>query len=499
MNAPLRRISYVVIFMVVALLAQATYIQVFRADALRSDPRNSRVLLDEYSRQRGSILAGQTVLAASVATDDRYKFLRTYPVPMAKAYAPITGYYSMLYASSGLEHAENPILSGSDDRLFGKRMIDLLQGRDPRGGNVITTIDPRLQAVAYEQMTTTCGDEPCHGSVVAIEPDTGKILAMVSTPSYDPNPLASHDTEEETRAWTAASDDPDKPMLNRAISQTYPPGSTFKVITTAAALAQPGIDIDTRLTAASEITLPDTVTTLSNYAGSPCPDSSGGTVSLLQAFQYSCNTAFVQLATQTMKNGGEAIKTMANNFGINTTPDGIPLPVAKSTTGDLADGAATGQSAIGQRDVALTPLQNAVIAATLANGGIRMQPYLVDSVQAPDLSQLSSTTPHSMGQSIPPKTAATLQKLMVASEKHTRGASSANSIASKTGTAEHSEGRSNEAPHAWYIAYGPVRTPKVAVAVIIENGGNEGDAATGGSLAAPIGRAVIAAANGQGN
>jgi peptidoglycan glycosyltransferase len=498
MNTPLRRVAMVVILMVVALLGRATYVQVFEADALRNDPRNSRVLLDEYARQRGSILAGQTVLAESVGTDDRYKFLRTYPKDTAAAFAPITGFYSMLYASTGVEHAENPILSGSDDLLFGKRMVDLLAGRDPRGGTVVTTIDPKLQMVAYRKMMTACSG-PCHGAVVAIEPQTGKVLALVSTPSFDPNPLASHDTELETKTWQQYSSDPDKPTLNRAIGQTYPPGSTFKVVTTAAALGQNGINTDTRLTASPKITLPDTVTTLSNYAGETCPESSDGTVSLLQAFQYSCNTAFVQLATQKMKDGGEAIKTMANNFGINTTPDPIPLQVAKSATGDLPDGAATGQSAIGQRDVALTPLQNAVIAATVANGGIRMQPYLVDSVQAPDLTVLRTTKPYSLGQSVSPQIATTLQELMLASEKHTKGAGGSLSIASKTGTAEHAEGRSDEAPHAWYIAYGPVPSPKVAVAVIIENGGNEGDAATGGSIAAPIGRAVIAAASGQEN
>ncbi|WP_019201482.1 penicillin-binding protein 2 [Tsukamurella sp. 1534] len=504
MNAPIRRVSLVVVLLVVALLARSTFVQVFEADDLRADTRNERVLLDEYSRQRGSILAGGEVMSQSVATDDRYKYLRSYPKDLAQAYSPLTGYYSMIYSSGGLEHAEESILNGGDDRLFGGRVADMFSGRDPRGGNVVTTINPAMQKVAYEKLMSSCGSAgPCHGAVVAMEPQTGKILAMVSTPGYDPNPLSSHDPKVVRNAWESLNADPNKPMENRATTWTYPPGSTFKVITTAAALSQgKGVDLSTRLTADKQITLPGGGgTTLQNYAGTTCQDSSGGTVSLLQAFQYSCNTAFVDLATSKMQDGGEAIKQMANNFGMNSSPDPIPLRVAQSSTGELADGAQTGQSAIGQLDVAMTPLQNAVIASTLANGGIRMQPYLVDSLQAPDLSTISTTAPKRAGQAISPEVATQMRELMVASERNTKGSSGRVPIASKTGTAEHSEGqKGGEAPHAWYIGYGPVNDPKVAVSVIIENGGNQGEAATGGSLAAPIGRAVInAASNGQGN
>ncbi|GAB3133786.1 D,D-transpeptidase PbpA [Tsukamurella serpentis] len=504
MNGPLRRVSTVVVVLLIALLARSTYVQVFQADELRADPRNERVLLDEYSRQRGSILAGGQVMAQSISTDDRYKYLRTYPKDMAAAYSPLTGYYSMIYSSGGLEHAEESILGGSDDRLFGRRVIDMFSGRDPRGGTVVTTINPTLQRVAYDKLSSACGTAgPCHGAAVAIEPQTGKILAMVSTPGYDPSPLSSHDPKVVRAAWEKLTNDPNKPMDNRATGWTYPPGSTFKVITTAAALSQnKGVDLNTRLTADKQITLPGGGgTTLQNYAGTTCPSASGGTVSLLQAFQHSCNTAFVDLATTKLQDGGEAIKQMANNFGVNSTPDPIPLRVAQSVTGDLRYPAEVGQSAIGQLNVALTPLQNAVIAATLANGGTRMQPYLVNSYQAPDLSTFGVTSPKRVGQAISPAVAVQMRDLMVASERSTKGAGGPVGIASKTGTAEHSQGqRGGEAPHAWYIAYGPVNDPKVAVAVIIENGGNQGEAATGGSLAAPIGRAVInAAVNGQGN
>lgn len=490
MNTPLRRVSIAVMVMVVALLANATYLQVIKADDLRSDPRNSRVLLDEYSRQRGQISAGGQVLAASIPTDDRYKYLRTYPPnPGAEssplANAPVTGFYSMLYSSSGIERSEDEVLNGSDDRLFGRRLFDLVSGRDPRGGNVVTTIDPVVQQVAYDEMTS----RGYTGSVVAIEPSTGAVLAMVSTPSYDPNLLASHDGVLTAEAWESLNADPEKPLLNRAISATYPPGSTFKALVTAAALTN-GASPDDQLTAASTITLPGTETTLENYNGSTC--GGGDTASLREAFARSCNTAFVELGIDT---GTEALRETASAFGIGDDTTSFTLPVADSTIGSIPDDPALGQSSIGQRDVALTPLQNAVIAATIANDGVRMDPYLVSALQAPDLSTLSEATPQSEGQAIGPEVAATLTDLMIGSENNTSGEGkiAGVQIASKTGTAEHGTDPRNTPPHAWYIAFAPADDPEIAVAVIVEDGGDRALAATGGSVAAPVGRAVIAA------
>ena len=483
MNTPLRRVAMAVMVMVVALLANATYVQVIKADDLRADPRNSRVLLDEYSRQRGQISASGQVLAASRATDDRYKYLREYPNPYP--YAPVTGFYSMQYGSAGLERTEDPILNGSDNRLFSQRFFDLVSGRDPRGGNVVTTLNPAMQQVAYDQLTS----KGYTGSVVAIEPSTGRILTMVSTPSYDPNLLASHDGAETTKAWDELNADPNDPLVNRAISQTYPPGSTFKVLTTAAALGN-GATPDDQLTAAPQITLPGTNTTLENYNGSTCGPNP--TTSLRDAFARSCNTAFVELG---IKDGADAIKDEAGAFGIGPNTPAIPLPVADSTVGDISDDAALGQTSIGQRDVAVTPLENAVIAATVANGGVRMQPNLISQLQAPDLTDLSTPSPVSMGQAISPAVAATLTDLMIGSENFTGGDGKIPGvqIASKTGTAEHGVNPRETPPHAWYIAFAPAQNPTVAVAVIVENGGDRGLAATGGSVAAPIGRAVIAA------
>jgi peptidoglycan glycosyltransferase len=477
-------VAIAVMVMIVALLLNATYVQVVQADKYRLDPRNSRILLDEYSRQRGQISAAGLVLANSVATSDRYKYLRSYPTdPLA--YAPVTGYYSMNYGKNGLEAAEDQVLNGSDNRLFGRRFLDMLSGRDPRGGNVVTTINPAMQQVAYKEMTA----KHLTGAVVAIEPSTGRILTMVSTPSYDPNSLAGHDDAKITKAWDSLNGDSTMPMLNRAVSRTYPPGSTFKVVVSAAALAKGVADPNTPLTSAPSITLPGTSTSLENYDHEACgPDP---TVTLRVAFAKSCNTAFAELGD---KVGTAALKDQAAAFGIGTHPD-IPIQWADSTVGPIQDQAALAQSSIGQRDVALTPLDDAVIAATVANGGVRMQPYLVDELQGPDLSVLSKTKPVAVDQAISPQVTATLTDLMLGSESGDPGGNSIPGvqIASKTGTAEHGDDPRNTPPHAWYMAFAPAQNPKIAIAVIVENGGNRGLAAVGATVAAPIARDVMAA------
>jgi peptidoglycan glycosyltransferase len=486
MNTSLRRIAVMVMSLVVLLLINATITQVFRADALRADPRNQRVLLDEYSRQRGQIAAAGQIMAYSVATDGRYRYLRVYPD--AAAYAPVTGFYSLRFSSTGLERAEDTVLNGSDERLFGKRLADFFTGRDPRGGNVDTTLVPWVQRAAWQAIQQGCGG-PCKGSVVALEPSTGKILAMVSSPSYDPNLLATHDTEEQGQAWQRLRDDPASPLTNRAISERYPPGSTFKVITTAAAL-QAGISENEQFTAAPQIPLPNSTATLENYGGAPCGDAPKAP--LREAFERSCNTAFVELG---IRLGGDALRNAADAFGFDTAPAPIPLQVAESTVGPMIDAAAVGMSSMGQKDVAVTPLQNAMVAAAIANGGVVMQPYLVDRLKGPDLSEISNTAPAELRQAVSPQVAAKLSDLMVAAEKFTQqdGAIPGVQIASKTGTAEHGTDPRNTPPHAWYIAFAPAENPRVAVAVLVENGGDR-LAATGGALAAPIGRATMAAA-----
>lgn len=491
MNTPVRRIAIAVMAMVVLLFANLTYVQVVQAGTYRDDPRNQRVLLAEYSRQRGQISAGGQVLASSRPTGDKLKYLRTYPA--GPEFAPITGFYSMTYGSSGIERASDSVLNGSDDRLFGKRLSDLITGRDPSGGNVVLTIDPAVQKVAYDQLTKN----NYAGAVVAIQPSTGAILAMASTPSFDPNPLASHDVPTQKQAW-ATDNDANPPVLgNRAIADTYPPGSTFKLIDTAAALSSGKFTPDSPLTAAPRITLQGTNTTLENYNGNAC--GTGATATLRDALQRSCNTAFADLAAQL---GEKAIRDQADAFKIGMAGQTIPLPVAPSTIGDIKDVASLQQSAIGQRDVALTPLQNAWITATIANGGRVMAPYLVKEIQSQSLDPVATTQPDQLGQAISGSVAQTMTGLMVDNENSYggRGKITGVQIAAKTGTAEHGADPKNTAPHVWYVAFAPAQNPQVAVAVVVENGGDRNNlAATGGVVAAPIGRAVMAQVLGKGN
>ncbi len=490
MNTSLRRIALTLMALMVLLLVNATLTQVLAADGLRADPRNQRVLLDEFSRQRGQITAGKQLLAYSVTTDDRFRFQRVYPNPAE--YAPITGFYSLRFSSSGLERAEDSVLNGSDPRLFGRRLADFFTAREPRGGNVETTVIPRVQQAGWDAMQRGC-DGPCRGAVVALEPATGKIIGLVSSPSYDPNLLSSHDADKQGLAWRRLRDSSDSPLTNRALAETYPPGSTFKVITTAAALSA-GASENDRLTAAPRIPLPNSTVTLENFGGTAC-DGSDETVSLRVAFERSCNTAFVELGIRT---GADALRNTARAFGLDQVPDPTPLQVAKSTVGPITDAAALGMSSIGQRDVALTPLQNALIAATIANGGVVMQPYLVDSLEGPDLVDIATTTPRQQRRAVSAQVAAQLTDLMVRAEKFTQqdGAIPGVQIASKTGTAEHGADPRHNPPHAWYIAFAPARAPSVAVAVLVEGSADGGGqlSATGGALAAPIGRAVIESA-----
>ena len=489
MNTPVRRIAIAVMAMVLLLFANLTYVQVVKAGDYRNDPRNQRVLLAEYSRQRGQISAEGQVLASSTETDDRLRYLRHYPD--GPEYAPITGYYSVIYGSSGIERASDAVLNGSDDRLFGRRLSDLVTGRDPSGGNVVLTIDPTVQQVAYDQLTR----KHYAGAVVALQPATGAILAMASTPSFDPNPLASHNTDEQKKAWTDLTTAEPPVLLNRAIQATYPPGSTFKLIDVAAALSSGKFNEDSPLTAAPRITLQGTRTTLENYNGNAC--GTGTTATLRDALQRSCNTAFADLAAQL---GVQAIRDQANAFKIGAADQEIPLPVAPSTIGSIPDVAALEQSAIGQRDVALTPLQNAMIVAAIANGGQVMAPYLVKEIQSQDLQPVETTQPDRLGRAISSDVAQRLNALMVNNENSYAGTGKITGvqIAAKTGTAEHGDDPKNIAPHVWYVAFAPADNPQVAVAVVVEDGGDPNNlAATGGFVAAPIGRAVIAAALGR--
>lgn len=482
MNTPLRRVGMAMMVMILLLLGNATWVQVINADEWRLNGYNKRVLLDEYARKRGLItVADGTVIADVKETTDRLRFLRTYN--NGPVYAPVTGYLSLTYGTSAMERAENDLLNGSDDRLLTRRISAMITGRDPVGGNVQLTLDSKVQQVAYDQLTS----RGFTGSVVAIKPDTGQILAMVSTPSYDPNALASHDPQAQSTAWKQLTNDEKAPLINRATQALYPAGSTLKVVVAAAALAD-GKNKDSQYTAKGVVKLPNTQTDLPNFNGQAC--GPGETVSMETALAKSCNTAFGEMAGQV---GASKLRRQAEKFGFNDPDLRIPLAVETSTLGEIEDEAALWQTGIGQRNVQITPLENAVIAATIANGGKRMQPQLVSKLLGPDLQSIEDIKPDEVETAMSSANAAALRDMMIQSEINTGGEGRLQNvqIASKTGTAEHGAKPLENNPHAWYIAFAPAQKPEIAIAVIVEDGGDRGLGATGGKVAAPIGRAVM--------
>ena len=483
MNTPLRRLSTVIIVMFVALMAASTWVQYLQAPALNNDARNVRTLYREYGNPRGPIVVGGEAVAFSVPVDTSFNFLRTYTD--GPLYAPVTGFYSTVYTRSGLEQAMNTELNGSADSLFLTRLQDLITGRQPLGASVELTIDPAAQRAAWDALAGQVG------AVVAMDPKTGAILAMVSSPSFDPNLLAGHSTPEVTAAWTALNEDPARPMVNRAIAgDTYPPGSVFKLVTAAAAL-ESGLSPDTVVEAPVELDLPQTTKTIGNFGGSAC--SPAGTISLADALRISCNTAFGRLGLDL---GDGALRAQARAFGFDTAL-AVPLKVTESRYPAEPDLPETALTAIGQHDVRVTPLQVAMISAAIANDGVLMRPYLVETVRNQDLTSVSAATPTELGRAVSPTTARQLRDMMTAVVESGTGRAAqipGIAVAGKTGTAQTG---SDAAPHAWFTAFAPANDPQIAIAVVVENGGALGDEATGGAVAAPIARAVIEAVLGR--
>ncbi|SDU31031.1 peptidoglycan D,D-transpeptidase FtsI family protein [Jiangella alkaliphila] len=489
MNSPIRRISAGCLLLCVALLINATYVQAFWADDLNARSENRRVLLDEYSRERGPILlADDTPVAQSTPVDDEYQFLRQYP--QGPIYAPLTGYYSYNYGRTALERAQNDILSGDDDRLFVRRLIDLVTGEEPRGGAVRLTIDPAAQQAAWDGLT----DAGFKGAVVAIDVQTGAILAMVSTPSYDPNPMASHSIEEQTATRDALAADPDKPDLNRAIAQRLPPGSVFKLVTAAAALESGQFEPDTEVPGPADYDVPQSSRPLPNQNGQACGD---GTPTLTEALRVSCNTAFAFLGNEL---GDDALREQAERFGFGTQPlTNDDMNAATSVFPAELDDALLAYSAIGQFEVAATPLQMAMVSAAIANDGVLMEPYIVREVSGPDLvSPIERTEPEERTRAVSPETAEQLTEMMVDVVENGTGENAqidGIQVAGKTGTAQSSEDRP---PYAWFTSFAPADEPSVAVAVVIEDAPDTArDDIGGGRLAAPIARDVMQAVLGS--
>jgi peptidoglycan glycosyltransferase len=471
-NAPLRRVAISVLVLFTLLILNVNYIQVVRADKLRQDPGNTRVLAEEYGRARGSIVVHGTEIATSVRTKDDLTYLRRYPA--GRTYAPVTGYYSLVYGNTGLERAENDVLAGNDPRLFVRHLADLFTGRDPSGGDVVTTLDPKVQSAAMSGLGKVTG------AVVALDPSTGAILGLASTPTYDPNGLSSHDPKA-IRAYRARLTEAQ--LDNQAINERYSPGSVFKVIVSAAALSTGSYTPDTKVPAPDRLSLPGSSHQLENFNGESC--NGGADQSLIAALTISCNTAFAKLG---MTLGQDKVTGMAKAFGVDDNGFTMPMHVVPSTVGQIQGQAELAISSIGQQDVQITPMQGAMIAAAVANGGTLMKPYLVDKVRAPDLTVIDQTDPEVMSRPITSQVAGELTRMMtsvVANGTGRKAQIGGIQVAGKTGTAQTDPEASD---HSWFVGFAPADHPRIAVAVFIKNGG-----ATGGDISAPIARDVMQA------
>ncbi|WP_169164133.1 peptidoglycan D,D-transpeptidase FtsI family protein [Cellulomonas taurus] len=481
MNTALRRLASITMVMFLVLLVGTTYVQFVQASSLNNDTRNVRTLYREYGKPRGPIIVGGEVVAQSTPVDDPYGFQRSYLQP--GLYSTVTGFYSIVNGGWGLEKSANDLLTGSADSLFWQRVQDLVTGAQPQGSSVELTLDPAAQQAAVDAL----GGQ--QGAVVAIEPSTGKILAMVSTPGYDPNALSTHDTAAANTAYQDLLNADGNPLRNKTIQENYPPGSTFKLVTAAAALESGNYTPESVLPAPTLYTLPGTSTTLPNFGGGSC--GANDETTLANALRISCNTAFADLGATL---GDDAIRDQAEKFGFGDDSLDIPMPVATSTYPADPNAAQTALTAIGQESVRSTPLQMAMVAAAIANGGELMRPYLIDTVRTADLDVISQTEPSTYSQAVSADTAQQLTDMMlgvVQSGSGTAAQISGVQVAGKSGTAQTGVDGAN--PHAWFTAFAPADNPQVAVAAIVLNGGDSGSEATGGRVAAPIARAVIQA------
>jgi peptidoglycan glycosyltransferase len=486
MNKPLRRIAVFCGLLVLALLIRDNWIQYVQADELRTDKNNRRVTIERYASPRGDIIVdGKPITGSAETSGSDFKFKRTYKDgPM---WAPVTGYASQAFGATQLESIEDGILTGNDDRLFFRNTLDMLTGKKQEGGNVVTTLNAAAQKAAYNGLKRQGGK----GAVVALEPSTGKILSLASYPSYDPSSFAGNSTTTDTKAWTKLQkkNNPDDPMLNRALRETYPPGSTFKVLTAAAALedglyTEPNQKTDTPL----PWIMPGTTTPLKNEGNIPCKNAT-----LRVALQYSCNTVFGKIGADL---GNDKMLDMAKKFGF-TEEQFTPVRANASVFSDDMNASQTALSSIGQFNTAATPLQMAMVASAVANDGKLMKPYMVEELQARSVDTIERTEPEELSQPMSPENAQKLQSMMETVVEEGTGSNAkiqGVTVGGKTGTAQHGENNS-ENPYAWFISYakGDDGSAPVAVAVVIEDDNAVRDDISGGGLAAPIARNVMEA------
>ena len=495
MNHAMRRLSIACLVMFLALMLSVNYLQVFRATSLAAEPGNIRVFDEQFKTWRGEIIAsggGQQQVIAESLKQKGGDFKRFYPDPYV--YAPVTGYDSIYattspYGLTGIEQSENKLLAGTAPSLAVYNLKGLFTGKPKQGASVYLTISPKAQQAAYQALVAM--GKPA--GVVAIDPQTGAILALASYPTFNPNLLATLDPVQFNKNDKQLVTDPAQPLLNRALNVTFPPGSSFKIVTSSTAFSTGKVhNQNSTIPAPQFYHLPGSSSVLTNDGDAPCGN---GKPQIIYAFTLSCNTAFGKLGDTV---GGSALHTYANLFGFNDPDLTIPLPVSPSNYPALTDPAQIALSAIGQFDDAVTPLQEAMMAATIANHGKLMAPYLVQEVKAPDQSVVASTTPTEIRQVVSAQVASYVTQMMISVTHNPAGTAYLTAgppattidIAGKTGTAQNGPNNSG-LDDAVFTCFAPAGNPQIAVGVIVKGGGFGADAA------APIALKVIQAYLGQ--
>jgi peptidoglycan glycosyltransferase len=475
MNRELKRVSIAVVLMFVTLLCSSTVISVFQANNLRNDPRNTRTIYDSYLAERGPILVAGQPIAESVPSNDAYNYQRVYTNP--ELYSAVTGYFTLNQGDTGVEGALNDYLSGTADDQFFDKINSLLTGQKPKGAAVELTIDPAVQQAAWDAL----GNQS--GAVVALNPKTGAILAMVSKPGFDPNALASHNSSDVLSAYNALVADPGQPLQNRAIAgDLYHPGSVFKLVVSSAAIDSGKFTENSMFPNPPSLQLPDSTSVIHNAGDDTC----GGTaqISIADALRLSCNVPFAQIGAAV---GQDTIRKYAEAYGFGDSLK-VPMSVTPSIYPSNMNAPEVMLSSFGQYDDRVTPLQVAMVSAAIANGGTLMQPTLIDSITGPDLRVIQPFQQTVFGQPISAQTSATLTQMMI-NDVNNGAASNARingvEVAGKTGTAQNGVGQ----PYTlWYTGFAPANNPQVAVAVVVGQGTGSGN-----SVAGPIAKSVIEA------
>jgi penicillin-binding protein A len=484
-NRQIRRLTVGLLVCFTVVFIQLNVVQIVRADRYNEDTANDREAVRDFSRDRGAIItADQVIVAESIDSNDRFKKQRRYPT--GDLFGHVTGYLSFVYGSDGVERTYNDVLAGRTAELQLENLDELFSDRT-NVGDVVLTLRRDLQEVARQAL----GER--EGSVVLLDPRSGAVQAMWSFPSYDPNMLASHDFEAVGAIRTLLLADPRNPLLANSYRENYLTGSTFKVVTASAALESGIYTLDSFFPPTDSYTPPQTDNPIQNYEGTTC----GGT--FVDVFRRSCNTAFAEMSVTL---GPDIMVDKAQDYGFNGRPPfDLPRP-AVSTFGTveffedniplLAIGG------FGQGETKASPLQMALVAAGVANGGVIMEPYVVAETRGPDGNVLDRTEPTAWRTAIEPDLAATMRDLMV--EVVNDGTARccmqlANGVqaAAKTGTAQLNPEGAPPASHAWIIAFAPAEAPRYAIAVMVK-AAPEVTAGTGGTVAGPIARQVLDAA-----